>query len=210
MNNKARFIVFEGIDGAGKSTQIELLRTALEKRGIKCKTTAEPTELPSGKEIRAALGGKTEKTPMEMAEMFARDRALHNTHPEIGINGMLAESYTVISDRYYYSSLAYQGSVLGYETVAALNLDREDVRTPDLCVFLDLTPERSLERIGKRGEAAEIYENLEYLTKTRETFFSVFEKLRERGENIAVVDASGSVEEVAEKVLSKVLEIYDE
>ena len=138
--SEPKFIVFEGIDGAGKTTQISLLCKALEERGIACKTTAEPTVLPSGKEIRAALAGKTEKTPIEMAEMFAYDRELHNTDPDIGINGMLSEGYTVISDRYYYSSLAYQGATLGYDTVASLNLDNESIRTPDLCVFLDLTP----------------------------------------------------------------------
>ena len=113
MNKQPKFIVFEGIDGAGKTTQINLLRASLEERGILCKTTAEPTDLPSGREIRAALAGRIAKTPQEMAEMFSCDRALHNTHPEIGINGMMNEGYTVISDRYYYSSLAYQGSVLG-------------------------------------------------------------------------------------------------
>ena len=192
---------------ASKGT-LELLKAALEKSGISCKTTAEPTDLPSGREIRAALGGKISKTPTQMAEMFSRDRALHNTHPEIGINGMLEEGFTVISDRYYYSSLAYQGSVLGYETVAALNLDKEDIRTPDLCIFLDLTPEKSLERIGKRGETTEIYENFDYLTKTRAMFFDVFERLGARGEKIAVIDASGTVEEVAESVLSAAIKIY--
>ena len=207
--NNAKFIVFEGIDGAGKTTQIELLKSALESRGIACKTTAEPTSLPSGKEIRAALGGKIQKTPDEMAEMFARDRVLHNIDPDIGINGMLKEGNTVISDRYYYSSLAYQGAVLGYDRVAALNLDNEGIRTPDICVFLDLTPEKSLERIGKRGEETEIYENMDYLTKTRAMFFDVFEKLRARGENIAIIDAFGSPEDVSEKVLASVLKIYE-
>ncbi len=205
--NKSKFIVFEGIDGAGKTTQIELLCAALEKRGLKCKITAEPTDLPSGREIREALSGKTKKTPIEMAEMFALDRAIHNTHPEEGINRALADGITVVSDRYYYSSLAYQGAALGYETVAALNLDNESIRTPDLCVFLDLTPEKSLERIGKRGEATEIYENFDYLTKTRAMFFDVFERLRARGERIAIIDASGSVSEVSERVLEAVLGI---
>ena len=205
--NKSKFIVFEGIDGAGKTTQIELLCAALEKRGLKCKITAEPTDLPSGREIREALSGKTKKTPIEMAEMFACDRAIHNTHPEDGINRALADGITVVSDRYYYSSLAYQGATLGYETVAALNLDNESIRTPDLCVFLDLTPEKSLERIGKRGEATEIYENFDYLTKTRAMFFDVFERLRARGERIAIIDASGSVSEVSERVLEAVLGI---
>lgn len=209
MNKQPKFIVFEGIDGAGKTTQINLLRASLEKMGILCKTTAEPTDMPSGREIRAALSGKIERTPLEMAEMFSRDRALHNTHPESGINAEMASGYTVISDRYYYSSLAYQGAALGYDTVAALNLDREDIRTPDLCIFLDLTPDKSLERIGKRGEATEIYENFDYLTKTRKMFFDVFEKLESRGENIAVIDASGAVEDIASNILSQVLKIYN-
>jgi dTMP kinase len=206
--NNAKFIVFEGIDGAGKTTQIELLKAALAERGFFCKTSAEPTELPSGKEIRAALSGKIKKTPLEMAEMFAHDRTLHNTDPEIGINRALSNGFTVISDRYYYSSLAYQGAALGYETVASLNLDNKDIRTPDLCIFLDLTPERSLERINSRGETAEIYENYDYLKKTREMFFEVFEKLRARGENIAIIDAYGSPSEIAERVLSEAIKIY--
>ena len=204
-----RFIVFEGIDGAGKTTQINLLRERLEKRGIFCKITAEPTDLPSGKEIRRALSGELKKTPMQMAEMFAYDRALHNTHGESGINKMQDEGFSVISDRYYYSSLAYQGAALGYETVARLNLENPDIRMPDLCIFLDLSPEKSLERIGERGEAKEIYENFDYLTRTRAMFFDVFDRLRERGERITVIDASGSVEEVAEKVFEAAIAIYD-
>lgn len=206
--NNAKFIVFEGIDGAGKTTQIELLKSALEERGFICKTSAEPTDLPSGREIRAALSGKVKKTPLEMAEMFALDRTLHNIDPEIGIDRTLKDGFTAISDRYYYSSLAYQGAALGYDTVAALNLDNNNIRTPDLCIFLDLTPERSLERINSRGETAEIYENYDYLKKTREMFFEVFEKLRARGENIAIIDAYGTPSEIADRVLNEAIKIY--
>ena len=202
--NNSKFIVFEGIDGAGKSTQIALLREELSRRGINTDSSAEPTTLPTGKELRRALSGELKRTPLEMAEMFATDRVAHN----LEIEKQLSEGITVISDRYYYSSLAYQGAELGYETVARLNLDNEGIRRPDICVFLDLSPESSLERIGGRGENVEIYENLEYLTKTRKMFFDVFERLRERGENIAVIDASGSVEKVAESVIAAVLQIY--
>ncbi len=205
---KPRFIVFEGIDGAGKTTQIKLLCQSLEKRGIPVKTTVEPTSMPSGRAIRDALSGRVKKTPEEMANLFAYDRLLHNIDEENGIESMLKSGFSVVSDRYYYSSLAYQGSALGYEFVAALNLNNPQIRTPDLCIFLDLTPEKSLERIGNRGEAKEIYENIEYLTKTRAMFFDVFERLREGGENIAVIDASGSVEEIAERVLAAALDIY--
>ena len=210
MNTASKFIVFEGIDGAGKTTQIELLKKALEERGISCYTTAEPTTMPSGKEIRRALSGELKKTPLEMAEMFARDRALHNTHPEEGIETKLKAGITVISDRYYYSSLAYQGSVLGYDIVARLNLENENIRKPDLCIFLDLTPEKSLERIGARADVpTEIYENREYLEKTRKTFFDTFERLKARGENIIIIDAFGTPDEVAERIFAATAPLFE-
>ena len=209
MNNSPKFIVFEGIDGAGKTTQIKMLAARLDDMGIPCRMTAEPTEYPSGKKLREALSGKLAATPLEMAEMFAQDREIHNTHKEDGINACLESGNTVISDRYYYSSLAYQGTVLGYETVAALNLDNESIRRPDLCIFLDLTPEKSLERIGARADVpTEIYENREYLEKTRRTFFDTFERLRERGENIIVIDAFGTPKEVAERIFAAVSPLF--
>lgn len=208
MNKDPKFIVFEGIDGAGKTTQINLLREALEKRGYSCAVTAEPTDLPSGKAIRRALAKEVDSTPLQMAEMFAHDRELHNTDAQVGIEKLLKDGTTVICDRYYYSSLAYQGTVLGYDTVAALNLDNPNIRMPDVCIFLDLTPEKSLQRIGARGEAVEMYENLDYLTRTRTTFFEIFDKLRQRGEKIAIIDADGSVEEVSARIFAAVADIF--
>ena len=201
---RGRFIVFEGIDGAGKTTQVGLLAERLRGMGKQVVITAEPTSLPSGVELRRALSGELRKTPLEMAEMFATDRVAHN----IEIEKLLSDGVTVISDRYYYSSLAYQGSVLGYDSVAKLNLDNPGIRRPDICIFLDLSPEKSLARIGGRGANVEIYENLEYLTKTRKMFFDVFERLRNEGENIAVIDASGSVETVAKAVFDAVCAVY--
>ena len=206
----AKFIVFEGIDGAGKTTQIKLLRDALASRGIECYITAEPTDMPSGKKIREALSGRVKVTCAEMADMFATDRVIHNKDNEQGIDVTLAGGKTVISDRYYYSSLAYQGAELGYEHVARLNLENPDIRMPDICIFLDLSPEKSLERIGKRADTpTEIYENYEYLEKTRRMFFDVFERLKERGERIEIIDASGSAEEIAAKILEKVLPLFN-
>ena len=209
MNTNAKFIVFEGIDGAGKTTQIQLLASALEKRGIKCNVSAEPTKLPIGVKIREKLSGKVESTPIEMAELFAADRAMHNTHPECGINKLLADGITAISDRYYYSSMAYQGAYIGLDKVMELNLGNPDIRHPDLCIFLDLTPEKSLERINSAGrETTEIYETYEILEETRNKFFDILGKMEALGDRIVKIDASGTVEEVAEKILSAVLEIY--
>jgi dTMP kinase len=205
----SKFIVFEGIDGAGKTTQIKLLKQSLAERGIECVTTAEPTEMPSGKKIREALSGRVKVTCAEMADMFATDRVIHNNDKEQGIDVTLDKGLTVISDRYYYSSLAYQGAELGYERVAALNLDNPSIRTPDICVFLDLTPDKSLERIGKRADTpTEIYENYDYLEKTRRMFFDVFERLRKRGENIAIIDASGTPEEIAKMIFDRVSPLF--
>ncbi len=208
MNSK--FIVFEGIDGAGKTTQIKLLHNALKSRGIECYITAEPTDMPSGKAIREALSGKVKVTTSEMADMFAADRVIHNRDIEKGICPKLESGITVISDRYYYSSLAYQGAELGFEKVAALNLDNADIRTPDMCIFLDLSPEKSLERIGKRADTpTEIYENYDYLEKTRKMFYDVFERLNKRGERIEVVDASGSAEEISAQILERVITLFN-
>ena len=206
----SKFIVFEGIAGAGKTTQIKLLSARLKKRGIECYITAEPTDMPSGKLIREALSGRVKTTTAEMADMFAHDRVIHNKDEEKGIDAHLNDGITVISDRYYYSSLAYQGSELGFETVAALNLDNPDIRTPDICLFLDLSPEKSLERIGKRADTpTEIYENYDYLEKTRRMFFDVFERLRARGEHIEIIDASGSAEEISDKIIECVLPLFN-
>ena len=206
----SKFIVFEGIDGAGKTTQIKLLRDKLAALGIECFITAEPTDMPSGKLIREALSGRVKTTTAEMADMFARDRVIHNKDEEKGIDSHLERGVCVISDRYYYSSLAYQGSELGFETVAALNLDNPDIRTPDICLFLDLSPEKSLERIGKRADTpTEIYENYDYLEKTRKMFFDVFDRLRARGEHIEIIDASGNAEEISDKIIDCVLPLFN-
>lgn len=198
-----RFIVFEGIDGCGKSTQIARLRQTLVEMGREVFLTAEPTDSPIGKQLRAALSGKEPRTPCEMAALFVLDRIGHNQAPA-GIGAMLATGADVLCDRYYYSSLAYQGSLCDYGWVREMNLACPEIRRPDLCIFLDLAPEESLARIGARGNAKEIYENTASLRLFRETFLRVFADLPDR---VAIVDASGTPEEVAARVTAAVREI---
>ena len=190
-----KFIVFEGIDGAGKTTQVELLAKRLEAAGKKAHLTAEPTALPSGKELRRVLGGEIKKSACETAVLFALDRIAHNIDEKEGIGALLDAGYDVICDRYYYSSLAYQGTVLGFDTVAALNLDNPNIRKPDICIFLDLTPEKSLRRIGDRGGKVEIYENLQTLSRVRQQFLSVIDDL-EGNDNIRIIDGYRTPEEI--------------
>ena len=194
------FIVFEGLDGAGKTTQIRLLAAALEQRGHKVAVSTEPTEYESGRALRAALSGSVRKTPAEMAVMFTADRIAHNQNEESGIERLLRDGYTVISDRYYYSSLAYQGTATDYEWVKTMNINSPEIRRPDLCIYLDLLPEESLERISRGRESLEIYENLEKLTAVRAKFLSVVEDLRRDGESIYVVNAARAAEDIAKEI----------
>ena len=192
---RGRFIVFEGIDGAGKTTQINLLANYLREQGRSVYCTAEPTETVSGGLLRDALSGASRRTVCEMAAMFVFDRINHNVNPVNGIQKMLADGFDVICDRYYYSSLAYQGSGTDPEWVSNMNLNCPEIMRPDVCVFLDLTPEQSMARINRNRATQEIYENEEKLTQVRNQFYCVFEQLRER-DNIQIVNAYRSVEEI--------------
>ena len=198
--SNGKFIVFEGIDGAGKSTQVNLLTEKLVSLGYDVVLTAEPTTLPSGKALRQALSGKDKKSECEMATMFVLDRIAHNIDKENGIIPLCEQGKIVISDRYYYSTLAYQGHSTDYEWVKKMNLSCPDIKRPDLCIYLDLLPEQSLARISARNEQVEIYENLEKLTNVRNTFLSVIEDLKNDGEKIFVVNANRSIEDIADEI----------
>lgn len=200
---RGRFIVFEGIDGAGKTTQINLLAKYLSEQGRAVYCTAEPTETVSGGLLRDALSGVTRRTICEMAAMFVFDRINHNVNPVNGIQKMLADGFDVICDRYYYSSLAYQGSGTDPEWVSNMNLNCPEIMRPDVCIFLDLTPEQSMARINRNRATQEIYENEEKLTQVRNQFYRVFEQLRER-DNIQIVDAYRSVEEIHQDIVALV------
>ena len=194
------FIVFEGIDGCGKSTQLKLLCEKLKALGRAPLPTAEPTDTPTGKMLRRALSGEDKRTAAEMAALFTLDR-IHHNKGEGGIEECLEKGFDVISDRYYYSSLAYQGSLVDYDWVRRMNCDCPEIRRPDLCIFLDMSPKAALARIGKRGEAREIYEKEETLTLFRSTFLRVFDSLED---NVAIINAEGTPDEVAARVFAAV------
>lgn len=199
---KGRFIVFEGIDGAGKSTQMEKLRQKLVSEGRKVFITAEPTQSVTGGILRDALSGNYRRTASELAAMFLSDRVFHNVNESVGINQALEKGFDVISDRYYYSSFAYQGLDSDIDWVIDMNLNCPDIRRPDLCIFLDLDAEKSKSRIDTNRATVEIFEQAEILDKIRNKFFDVFARLKD--ENIEIIDASGTVDEVAEKIASVV------
>ncbi len=200
--SNGRFIVFEGIDGAGKSTQVDLLAKKLRELGNEVALTAEPTSLESGKALRRALSGSEKKSECEMATMFVLDRIAHNIDKESGIIALTDAGKIVISDRYYYSTLAYQGQTTDYGWTKKMNVACPDIKRPDVCIYLDLLPEQSLARIKSRNEAVEIYENIEKLTNVRNAFLSVIEDLRKDGEKIFIVNADRAPEEIANEIFA--------
>jgi len=202
MSKRGRFIVFEGIDGAGKSTQISKLAAKLKKEGRKVFETFEPTLSVTGGSLRDALSGNYKRSSTELAAMFLADRVFHNVNEKTGIKQALEKGYDVISDRYYYSSFAYQGIDSDLKWVMDMNLNCPDIIKPDLCIFLDLDAQSSKSRIDSNRATVEIFEETEILNSIRKRFFDVFGILK--NENICIIDASHGIDEVFSEVSSAV------
>ncbi len=196
----SKFIVVEGLDGTGKTTQIKILAEYIKAKGRTVEITAEPTAHPTGKLIRRILSGEVKTTPWSLAALFLSDRIVHNKADD-GIERMLSDGKTVISDRYYYSTFAYQGHETDLNWAMDMHFNCPEVRKPDLVIFLTMSPEKCVERIraNRPDEAIEIYENVESLTKISRQFDTVFEKLKDR-ENIVYIDADGTIEEVSQRL----------
>lgn len=196
---RGRLIVLEGIDGAGKTTQAALLEEHLRGQGREVIRTAEPTGFPCGIALRRALSGAEKKSECEMAVMFVLDRIAHNIHPTEGLMAHLEQGMDIICDRYYYSTLAYQGQSTDYAWVRSMNLCCPEITRPDVCIYLDLQPEQSLERIRAGRDQVEIYENKETLERVRNAFLSVFEDPMV-SDRIEIVDAYRPPEEIAQQI----------
>ena len=191
------FIVFDGMDGTGKTTQMRLLSQRLNALGIETVLTAEPSQSPDGRALRRALSGQEPANNSRLATLFLLDRIGHNAE----IEGWMAEGKTVISDRYYYASMAYQGQGDNFEWVARMNLDCPHIRKPDGAILLDMNPEDSMARIraGRTSDELEIYETVAQQEKIRARFARVTEYLKDR-DLIITVNAAGTVEEVADRI----------
>ncbi|MGN0629301.1 MAG: dTMP kinase [Oscillospiraceae bacterium] len=203
-NKRGLFIVIEGVDGSGKSTQANLLAKYLRSLGRRVHHTAEPTESGLGGMVRDGLGGEHPRTTEELAAMFLADRVAHNVSPKSGIKQYLESGTDVVCDRYYYSSLAYQGVDGDLQWVADMNLNSPVIEKPDICVFIDLDPEKCLEHIRAGRSHFEIYEeNSAIIAETRRRYGIVFDMLKGR-DNIVIVDGSRTPEEVSADVIAAV------
>jgi len=197
------FIVIEGIDGAGKSTQAKLLAEWFEKKGYEVVLTKEPTDTAFGKLIRRLVltGGKegiidgARISHEAEALLFAADRAEH-VHKLI--KPSLEAGKVVISDRYFYSSLAYQWA-RGLDLEWLIDLNRFAIR-PDLVILLDLPVKESMKRINGRSIKTEFDKIVELQKKVRENYL----ELAGRFPEIKIVNAMASVEDIHNDIVALV------
>ena len=211
VNSPARnglFIVFDGLDGSGKTTQLRLLKERLESEGHKVVITAEPTDSAVGRQLREALRGDIAPTAAQLSTLFLLDRIGHNVAPVNGIRALLDEGYTVLCDRYYYSSMAYQGFDTSFDWVAESNLNCPDILRPDGCIIFDLPAEVCMRRIEDGRDQKEIYETVSKQDELRRRFAYIASYIKERGgETIITVNADGTVEDVARLIYEAYLKI---
>lgn len=196
---KGKFIVLEGIDGSGKSSQTGPLMERLRALGVPCRETREPTGGPVGSLIRQIFTGRVTADNRVIAALYAADRIDHLVNEVDGLCAAIDGGITVVSDRYYFSSYAYHSVDVDMDWVIEANSLSAQLLRPTLTVFLDVPVDTALERIHKNRFVEEIFDGADRLRKTRQLYFQAFDRLKDV-ENVAVVDGSGTPDEVSRRI----------
>jgi len=193
---KGILIVFEGIDGTGKSTQLNLLAEALLERGYPVITTREPTNGTFGKKIRSLYDKRNQVTKEEELELFLQDR---REHVENLLTPCLTEKNIILCDRYYLSTIAYQGAA-GFDT-AEIGRKNSFAPEPDLALLFHMPSKVSIARITEiRGDTLNDFEQEETLRKVAKIFDELSFPFIRR------IDAARSIESIHHSIISLVEE----
>lgn len=201
------FIAFEGIDGSGKSTQAKKLTEQLKAAGHKVYATFEPTDSPIGSLIRNIMKGRIKADHKTIAGLFVTDRLDHLLNETNGLVQKMKEGYTVITDRYYFSSYAYHGTHMDMDWVINANAMSAEILKPDLNIFIDVPPELSMQRLENNRSSIELYETLENLKMVRLKYLEAFDKLK-ASEHIFITDGSHSVDAIAQDIWKKLNDLF--
>jgi len=204
---KSHFIAFEGIDGSGKSTQSRILSEKLKKEGFKVYSTFEPTDSPIGSVIKNIFRHRIEADHRTIAGLYVADRLDHLLNKTNGILLKMDEGYTVVTDRYYFSSYAYQGTHMSLDWVIQANSLSAELLRPDLTIFIDVPPEVCMQRLSEGRDMIQLYESLDNLHNVRKKYFEAFDKLKDQ-ENIFIVDGNRSFDAIANDVWNKVYPLF--
>ena len=194
--NAGRLLVFEGLDGCGKSTQIERLARALREAGGDVLLTYEPTDGPWGRRLREMARAGEPVAAEEELRWFVEDRREHVAQV---LAPALEAGRIVLSDRYYLSTVAYQGA-RGLDWQGILEASEAEFPTPDLVLLLEIEPEAGLARVRARGEGVDgVFERRDFLERVAEIFRALERPYIER------IPAEGSPEEVHAAVRARVV-----
>lgn len=205
---RGRFVVLEGLDGAGTTTQARLLADALREDGRTAHVTAEPSGGPVGALVRQVLNRRIagrDGAPFEpaaLALLFAADRL---DHAAVEIAPKLAAGVDVVSDRFTLSSLAYQGLAVG--DLAWVEAVNARAPAPDVTIFLRVRPEVGLRRRHAASLDREIFEVAAFQRRVAESYERSIERLRDAGQQVVVLDGEQPVAEVARAIRDAVARI---
>jgi len=208
MKLRGKFIVFEGIDGSGKTTQIELLKSKLKSQGLDVHMTTEPTDRSVGTLIRKILRQEIKASEETLAALFVADRLDHIQNDQDGMSSLLEKDIHVISDRYYWSSYAYHGLSMPISKVVDMNDICHQMLKPDLTIYLDLSAEESMKRIEQRNEKEEKFDKLELLQGIRQNYFIAFEKYSKNA-RIEIVNANRDIDSCSKDIWSLVAPLFN-
>lgn len=198
MGKKGLLIAFEGIDGTGKTTQIEMLAEVLRRRGLSVVATREPTDGQYGRKIRQLYQNRKSVTPEEELALFLDDR---REHVEKLIAPALALGQVVLTDRYYYSTAAYQGAA-GHDPQKIIAANELFAPVPDMVIMLEAPVSLGVHRVQKlRGETLNDFEQEETLTRVAKIFAGL------KGANIRHIDGTGDAVAVHALVMQNVAEL---
>ena len=199
MEKKGLLIAFEGIDGTGKTTQIELLAEVLRQRGLSVVATREPTDGQYGRKIRELYKNRKSVTPEEELALFLADRREHVAQV---IAPALACGQVVLTDRYYYSTAAYQGAA-GHDPQKIIAANELFAPMPDMVIIIEVPVSLGIYRVRNfRGETLNDFEQEETLARVAAIFADL------KASNIRRIDGTGSAETVHALIMENVTELF--
>ena len=195
--------MIEGLDGAGTTTQVRRLVEHLNARGTRAHATREPSDGPVGRLLREMLTGGHAIEGQAISQntfglLFAADRL---DHLQREVEPKLNAGTWVVSDRYYHSSLAYQGTGADRDWIAMLNAR---ARKPDITVFLKVNPEVAAKRRVAAGRTQELFEDLQMQREVDAGYRATIDELSAQGERIVIVDGEQSEDDVFVEVVRAV------
>jgi dTMP kinase len=201
------FIIFEGLDGSGTSTQVALLQKRLLSMQLEVEVTEEPSGGPIGMLIRQALRGRIKLDMHTLALAFAADRVDHLYNEQNGVLKALKEKRIVISDRYVLSSLAYQS--LEIDDLDWLKEINSKIIKPELTVFIDTPVEECAKRIAGRSSHYELFHSVEKLNRVRENYLKAMSLVSDYGDT-KIFDGSKPIDKLHEEIFHYVLKLLKE